>query len=63
MLSMAKLLPNDFRRTHFKNIEFSKLPSIHQTLLLENGFENITSSQIKISNLITIKNTCNNFSI
>ena len=49
---MGNILPIHNRQTGFKNIDASKIPVLHQQLLLHN--ENVLS-QIQMSSLITIK--------
>jgi hypothetical protein len=56
---MGNIIPINDRHQRFKNIDFSNIPVLHQQLLFQNGFVLDFLNQIKISNLITIKDTCN----
>ena len=60
LLSMGNILPNNCKNIHYKSIEFCKIPFLHQALLKDNGYDILDSTLIQISNLITIKDSCNN---
>ena len=57
MLLMGNIRPSDIRKTHFKSIDFSSIPLLHQNLFSNFGFPINDGVRLEESNLITIRTT------
>ena len=57
MLLMGNIRPSNIRKAHFKSIDFSSIPLLHQNLFSNFGFPINDGVRLEESNLITIRTT------